>query len=1412
MKQIPFPDSHRLYSSGDTLTVTLEVESHLQGAAYFRTNLGCATLYRKEIVESVRTGRAERGLSWQDFKMRKISDQKFELKLSLLEVGHFEGKCLFFQNEAEAPVWAHGGNIQINVAPADNCAGNMVYCAFPRQFGRNKASLTTEEVPEYEPLTEQGYAVIPPSGTFRDLLKEVDFIFDELKCRILHLLPINPTPTVYGRMGVYGSPYAALDFTSVDPSLAEFDRYSTPLEQFCELCNAVHSKDGKVFIDLAINHTGWAAKIHEEHPEWLKREADGFIVSPGAWGTIWGDLTELDHHHKELWTYLADMFLTWCHRGVDGFRCDAGYMVPLPAWRYIIAKVRTQYPNTVFLLEGLGGDPKITEDMLNYGDMNWAYSELFQNYSKQEIINYTHYSHLISRSDGLMFNYAETHDNSRLAAVSQNYSKMRTGLAALLSVNGAFGFTNGVEWFATEKIDVHRDSGLNWGSEKNQVDYIGRINKLLICCSAFHANATFNFLESHDDSTLVFTRTSADKAHEVLVIINLDSENCRDAVFHPHHRRLSGSYKNLLSEKMITFFASSDTDITCSLAPGECVCVMLELGHEFCKMDEVCEKSLDLNPIRKQRSKFMALDCLRNLKNTIEIGDENVDELVALLLKDPKEFYQHLLGDQPLTLFDWTSERDLNRVALVPKNYGGLVSHSHKFRVKLKSGSHILCQYDSIESDNGNHFVIIPPLRKNLKEKYVSISLTSFTKGEGIVTHESKLLMLGWEEPEVSTFFSFDDIVKENPLFFAANEAGGICHLPVKWGEINSKYDGLLLANLSEDYPVDRQVMLSRTRCWIKHHGYSHELNFENMQSFERDELGQGIWDFKLPVGSGFMANIIVTIAMDPSCNRVLVKFERKLSGNDEELLGDLDEVELIIRPDIEDRNFHTDTKAMYGPEANWGYAVTNHENGFTFTPAPDRVLRLSMESATFHRADEWSYSNFHPVEASRGLEAYSDLFSPGYFKVRLVGGASSTLEGSVNVKTPPNAMILPKIEPGFEGLLKKAMLDFVVKRDDLKTVIAGYPWFLDWGRDTLICVRGLISTGDRETLNDVEGILHAFAKFEERGTLPNMIHGHDAANRETSDAPLWFFIATQDYCCQLGHRKFLDSKPPGCERTILEILVSIAENYILGTPNGIKVDEESGLVYSPSHFTWMDTNYPAGTPRAGYPIEIQSLWHGAINFLVEITADEKWKALAILVKESIIRYFVSDKHDFLSDCLHAHTFMPAKAALADDALRSNQLFAVTLGAVTEPELMKKIVHSSEELLIPGAIRSLADRPVEFALPVYAADGHQLNDAYHPFWGKYEGDEDTRRKPAYHNGTAWTWPFPSWSEAYFMLYGEAGKATAKAILSSSKELIKAGCVGHIPEIIDGAAPHYQRGCDAQAWGATELFRVWKLVK
>jgi len=134
-------------------------------------------------------------------------------------------------------------------------------------------------------------------------------------------------------------------------------------------------------------------------------------------------------------------------------------------------------------------------------------------------------------------------------------------------------------------------------------------------------------------------------------------------------------------------------------------------------------------------------------------------------------------------------------------------------------------------------------------------------------------------------------------------------------------------------------------------------------------------------------------------------------------------------------------------------------------------------------------------------------------------------------------------------------------------------------------------------------------------------------------------------------------------------------------------------------------------------------------------------------------------------------------------------------------------------LVVPGALRSLAPLPVSVPLPNRGNDGALLNNPAEPYWGRYEGDEDTRRKPAYHNGTAWTWTLPVFCEALARAWDFAPEAVAaaKAYLGSVEGLMRAGCLGNIPEILDGDAPHTQRGCDAQAWGATEALRVWKLL-
>ena len=375
LNQHPAPGKRLVKFCGDTIVFKLTLPHPENGTAWVRTNLGQADLIRSEIIRQVERDETPLGRAWFDIPMKRVDERTFAARLSLSESGHFEAKCFFLPENQVTPKWPHGPNAVINVDSADSCGANIIYNAFVRQFGPNKSG--TDDIADVgekslRNLDKTGYTVIPPSGTFRDLIGELDFILGELGCRILMLLPIHPTPTTYGRMGRFGSPYAALSFTAVDPALAQFDPHATPLEQFIELIDAVHQRHAKIFIDIAINHTGWAAGMHETHPHWLVRNPEGKIEVPGAWGVSWEDLTKLDYTQKDLWLHMADVFLTWCRRGVDGFRCDAGYMIPLEAWKYMIAKVRTQYPDTVFFLEGLGGKISVTRELLNTGNLNWA--------------------------------------------------------------------------------------------------------------------------------------------------------------------------------------------------------------------------------------------------------------------------------------------------------------------------------------------------------------------------------------------------------------------------------------------------------------------------------------------------------------------------------------------------------------------------------------------------------------------------------------------------------------------------------------------------------------------------------------------------------------------------------------------------------------------------------------------------------------------------------------------------------------------------------------------------------------------------------------------------------------------------------------------------------------------------------
>ncbi|MDO9566007.1 MAG: amylo-alpha-1,6-glucosidase [Candidatus Desulfaltia sp.] len=1422
--QYPAPGTHLLLFRGDTITFTLSLSRKEKGCAWLRTNIGHARISRREIIREVHYDEPPLGRDWFDIPMTRVDDQRFKVVLPLCEVGHFQGKCMFLSKGGSDPIWPVGSNTIVNVEPSDTCCANIIYNAFVRQFGPNKkGGKTLDQAKEtcIKSLDSSAYSVIPPSGTFRDMIKELDFIIGELGCRIIQLLPIHPAPVTYGRMGRFGSPYAALNFTSVDPALAEFDPCTTPMEQFIELLDAIHKRYGKIVMDIAINHTGWAAGIHETHPKWLVRDNKGRIEAPGAWGTTWEDLTRLDYTHKDLWKYMAERFLLWCGRGVDGFRCDAGYMIPVAAWKYIVAVVRDQYPDTIFILEGLGGKISVTRDILSRANFNQAYSELFQNYDRSQIQAYLPGAIEISQKDGIIIHFAETHDNNRLAERSNTFARMRTSLCSLCSSNGAFGFANGVEWYATEKIDVHEAPSLNWGAANNQVDHIRRLNTLLKLHPAFHDQTELKLVQQGDGNYIVLLRYHIPSGKKLLIVANLDDKNQTRGSWNPKQADMGGPvFTDLLAEKEIVV-TKSGSQQTYLLDPGQVLCLTSDQSDIDLIRNKGGSDFMLLDRIKKQRLRANALDVFQHY-NAGDLGEFDPDSAALQLAENPVEYCRKL---NPFStesrVITWQWPRDLKREVMVPAGHFLMVRADHPFSAKIMNKDRAMAHKESLPCIDGSFFALFSPLPPPAVHRSHALKLSVYTP-KGCEHVDAPLFFLsGAEDTKVKRIFQRSELLRRPLSLLGTNSRGGMLRANVLWGKLGSRYDALLAANLNPEFPEDRRIMFTRCRAWLVFQGYSQEICFDCFDSFCFDYNSRGFWLYHIPAGQGEYVSLSIGIEMVNGENAARMVFFRNSAGNRKRMLADRRQVQLILRPDIEDRSFHETTKAYLGPQHLWPKSVTAHPRGFIFSPVPERHLRIRISKGSFALESEWHYMVHRSVDAERDLDPDSDLFSPGYFSCFLAGGEAVELTASV-MSSPGQADLKnssfgrhmksfafnDKTLYKLDEALKQALDHYVVKRGSLNTVIAGYPWFLDWGRDALIFTRGLIAAGRTE---DARAILKQFGQFEAGGTLPNMILGKDPANRDTSDAPLWFFVACSDLVEAEAKKDFLEEK---CgSRTVRQVLLSIGRSMITGTINGIRMDPESGLIFSPVHFTWMDTKHPACSPREGYPIEIQALWFFALSFLARIDhkdAGNDWKNMAGLVRSSILNLFLIKKDGYLSDCLHTSSGKPANLAEQDDALRPNQLLAITLGAVSDTTVCRNILAACEELLVPGAIRSLADRPVSRPITIMH-NGKAINNPHHPYQGKYGGDEDTKRKPAYHNGTAWTWLFPTFCEAWVKTYGENAKKTAMAWLSSSTRLMDQGCVGHVPEILDGDFPHKQRGCDAQAWGASELLRVWLKV-
>ena len=1393
--QSPAPDSHVLKWAGDTLEVTLKLGRPAAGRAVLRTDIGNAPVNRRETIDFTERAATPLARGWHDIEMREKEPGVFSAAVPLREVGVLSAKACFFPEDGSAPLWPEGGDLHVKVAPARTRRANSIYTAYVRQFGaalrENPVNKHTERA--IAELDKRGFNVIPPSGTFRNLAAHLDHIMDVMGFRIVQLLPIFPVPTTYARMGRFGSSFAAMDFLSVDPACAEFDRHSTPLDQFGELADAVHARGGFLYLDLPANHTGWAATLQIHHPGWYRRDDDGAFHSPGAWGVTWADLVELDYSSPELREYMADVFLFWCRRGVDGFRCDAGYMIPAATWRYIVARVREEFPDTVFMLEGLGGDPRVTEDLIANAGLDWAYSETFQTNDRGAFEWYLPKCIGLSEKAGPLVHFAETHDNDRLAKNGQTWARLRVALSALLSQQGAWGMTNGVEWFATEKIDVHGASSLNWGARENMVDTIARLNRLTAEHPAFGPDTRMEMVQRGDGNFIAVKRTWA--GGSALVLLNLDCASGCNAKWDPE------AFPGCTARDLVSGrdFVADPVDGS-PLAPGEFLCLET------------------------------AADSVAAAKAVTEACDFPAPETPAAATR-------------------WTYPRDVRRRVPVPDGDAIAITAPRPFRAVVMDGDRVLASVSSPRSGasgEGPFTAVIPPIPyegdgtacRSLRLAVTVYNPPSPGRTAGVMAEHAEgevLVCPPGEKARVECFCTPERLRRDREaLAVLSNGAGADSFVRVAWGETLSKYDSLFSANPNPNVPADRLRLWTRCRVWLQHHGYSREINRDCLVNFRCDPAGgSAVWLFHVPCGLGKQASFAFTLTHAAFLNRARLEVRRYRSGRDDTD----DEVRLVFRPDIEWCSFHELTKAYAGAEHAYPAGTKTIGKGFAFSPYVNGEFSMTSDGAAYTPEPQWCYNVHHEVDAERGQDAEGDLFSPGWFAATFGPGGYARFDASfVCPGNSPETRDMPEGEAVPDGFyrdlerdrrpqpvcetLERSLGLFIQRRDDLSTVLAGYPWFLDWGRDTLIFLRGYVAAGK---IDESLAILTAFARFEENGTIPNIIHGETAGNRDTSDAPLWLVVTSECIAGKIGAKQLLatDCTPRGSRkrRTLADVVASILEHYVSGTPNGIHVDAESGLVWSPTHFTWMDTNYPAGTPRAGYPIEIQALWIAALRFAAK-AVDAKWGELAAKAAKSLAELFAVPGIG-LADCLRAPKGEPAAKSKKEDALRPNQLFAVTLDALPADAhaLRREIVESCAELLVPGGNRSVADRDTKCDFAVRGSSGQPLNSPHHPYWGCYSGDEDTRRKPAYHNGTVWGWTFPLQAEAMVKTAQadpaatsasvKRAKARALSLLASSVENFREGAVAHLSENADGDAPHRQKGSPAQAWSESELLRVWK---
>ncbi|MFB3763944.1 MAG: amylo-alpha-1,6-glucosidase [Methanotrichaceae archaeon] len=635
-------------------------------------------------------------------------------------------------------------------------------------------------------------------------------------------------------------------------------------------------------------------------------------------------------------------------------------------------------------------------------------------------------------------------------------------------------------------------------------------------------------------------------------------------------------------------------------------------------------------------------------------------------------------------------------------------------------------------------------------------------------------------------------------------------------GATTRRYHGLLISALPD--PFGRWMMLNhlfehlrlpdgRTMPFSGGEGEYHAVATDAARCLTefRLEMGLPIWKYDI---NGYI--IEKRILMPHMQNTVHINYH---------LLSGPAPVKLEIRPSVNFRSH--DTPVSQPPSLPYELSLIGDRYEISEPENPGlRSLRMMVhgQNATFTMEGGILQEMFYRREADRGYDARGMLWSPGYFSTDLTTSRDATLVASTHswkiimALKPDEAFAAEidrrarlvsraqkEVQGGTASELVLAADQFIVNPigrivdlaranaagDELRTVVAGYHWFTDWGRDTMISLEGLTITTNR--YNQARWILRTFAHYIKDGLIPNRFpEGESEGVYNTADATLWFFHAIDRYVENTGDRATL--------RILLPRMREIIDYHLRGTRFGIGVDPKDGLLRQGEEgyaLTWMDAKVRGWvvTPRRGKAVEIEALWYNALKIIEECVREEVGEDSAKPLAEHAERARQSfNKRFWYSEGGYLYDVVDGEHG-DDPSCRPNQVMAISLKyPILDREYWEPVLKVVEErLLTPVGLRSLAPGSPDYK-------------------SKYFGDLRAR-DAAYHQGTVWAWLIGPFIDAWLKVHPEERQGARKFLLGFIPQLDQAG-IGSISEVFDAEPTFTPHGCIAQAWSVAEVLRCW----